>query len=130
MLTTLISVRKTAACFMLPVLVSGLMRASLPLRADNPHSIGSTAATPIEHVVVIFQENVSFDHYFGTYPSAQNSAGEPRFIAADTTPTVNGLDEALLNANLNAANPKRLARSQAVTCDMDHGYTDEQKAFD
>ena len=26
--------------------------------------------TPIKHVVVIFQENVSFDHYFGTYPDA------------------------------------------------------------
>jgi phospholipase C len=26
-------------------------------------------ATPIKHVVVIFQENVSFDHYFGTYPT-------------------------------------------------------------
>mgnify|MGYP001597532504 CR=1 FL=1 len=25
-------------------------------------------ATPIRHLVVIFQENVSFDHYFGTYP--------------------------------------------------------------
>ncbi len=24
------------------------------------------AKTPIQHVVVIFQENVSFDHYFAT----------------------------------------------------------------
>ena len=23
----------------------------------------------IQHIVVIFQENVSFDHYFGTYPT-------------------------------------------------------------
>ena len=30
------------------------------------------AITPIQHVVVIFQENVSFDHYFGTYPAAMN----------------------------------------------------------
>ena len=29
---------------------------------------GSGTSTPIKHVVVIFQENVSFDHYFGTYP--------------------------------------------------------------
>jgi phospholipase C len=28
-------------------------------------------ATPIKHLVVIFQENVSFDHYFGTYPNAR-----------------------------------------------------------
>jgi hypothetical protein len=25
--------------------------------------------TPIKHVVVIFQENISFDHYFGTNPN-------------------------------------------------------------
>src|SRR2546430_7600004 len=29
---------------------------------------GGSTATPIRHLVVIFQENVSFDHYFGTYP--------------------------------------------------------------
>ena len=33
-------------------------------------------ATPIKPLVVIFQENVSFDHYFGTYPMAQNNPGE------------------------------------------------------
>ena len=34
-------------------------------------------ATPIKHLVVIFQENVSFDHYFGTYPNAANTSGVP-----------------------------------------------------
>jgi phospholipase C len=33
-------------------------------------------ATPIKHLVVIFQENVSFDHYFATYPNALNQPGE------------------------------------------------------
>ena len=37
------------------------------------------ATTPIEHVVVIFPENISFDHYFGTYPHALNPPGEPQF---------------------------------------------------
>jgi phospholipase C len=95
-------------------------------------------ATPIKHLVVVFQENVSFDHYFGTYPHATNPAGEPRFIARKGTPSVNGYTPALLqnNPNLNplngsgASNPFRLDRSQAVTADQDHGYTDEQKAFD
>ena len=54
-------------------------------------ALASTTATPIKHVVVIFQENVSFDHYFGTYPNAANSAGEPSFRAAPGTPSVNGL---------------------------------------
>jgi phospholipase C len=39
-------------------------------------------STPIKHLVVIFQENVSFDHYFGTYPNATNPAGEPSFTPA------------------------------------------------
>ncbi len=39
-------------------------------------------ATPIKHLVVIFQENVSFDHYFGTYPNAVNASGDPAFTAA------------------------------------------------
>ena len=96
--------------------------------AAGPASPATT--TPIKHLVVIFQENVSFDHYFGTYPNAQNPVGEPAFHALSNTPTVNGLSEALLTNNPNSANPKRLDRSQAVTCDQDHSYLDEQKAFD
>jgi hypothetical protein len=32
----------------------------------------SFTSTPIKHLVIIFQENVSFDHYFATYPYAKN----------------------------------------------------------
>jgi hypothetical protein len=56
-------------------------------------------STPIKHVVVIFQENVSFDHYFATYPQAANPPGEPRFVARRGTPSVNGLTGALLTLN-------------------------------
>ena len=52
-----------------------------------------STTTPIKHVVVIFQENVSFDHYFGTYPHAANSDGQP-FKAAKGTPAVDGLTPA------------------------------------
>jgi phospholipase C len=90
----------------------------------------SVTATPIQHVVVIFQENISFDHYFGTYPNATNPASEPAFHAVPGTPSVNGLTTALLTHNPNLANPHRLERSQALTCDHDHQYTDEQKAYD
>jgi len=90
----------------------------------------STTATPIKHLVVIFQENVSFDHYFGTYPNATNPSGEPTFTPVGGTPSVNGLSGALLTNNPNLSNPQRLDRSQALTCDQGHGYTAEQKAFD
>jgi len=89
-----------------------------------------STTTPIKHVVVIFQENVSFDHYFATYPYAANPQGEPAFRAAQGTPSVNGLTPALLSSNPNMANPSRLDRTQAMTCDMDHDYTAEQRAAD
>ena len=79
---------------------------------------------------MIFQENVSFDHYFGTYPKAANPKGEPAFHAAPGTPSVNGISGALLSENPNLSNPQRLDRSQAVTCDQDHDYTPEQEAYD
>lgn len=56
-------------------------------------STAPAVATPIKHVVVIFQENVSFDHYFATYPYALNSeGGEPVFVSSRRTPNVNGLN--------------------------------------
>jgi len=94
--------------------------------------------TPVQHVVVIYGENISFDHYFGTYPKALNPPGQPRFTALPGTPPVNGLTPALLtsNPNLNpangtgAANPFRLNRDQALTADQNHSYTPEQNSFD
>ena len=38
-------------------------------------TITPRTTTPIKHVVVLFDENVSFDHYFGTYPFAANTDG-------------------------------------------------------
>ena len=96
-------------------------------------------ATPIKHLVVIFDENRSFDHYFGTYPVAANPAGEPAFKARPFTPRVEGLTPALLNDNpnksnlangVNAVNPFRLDRTQANTEGQNHSYTPEQLAYD
>jgi phospholipase C len=102
-------------------------------------TLASDTATPIKHVIVIFQENVSFDHYFGTYPLAANSTpGEPVFQASPKTPAVNGLltgpaappNNPTLNvAGTGTVQPFRLGRNQATTCDEDHNYTDEQAAY-
>jgi phospholipase C len=65
--------------------------------ADDQHGRDSRdshqvrTATPIKYVVVIFQENVSFDHCFGTYPKALNLSGETPFTASKNTPKVNNL---------------------------------------
>lgn len=90
----------------------------------------AVATTQIKHLVVIFQENVSFDHYFATYPSALNNGGESLFLAARRTPGVNGLSGPLLNHNPNTVQPFRLSRTDAVVCDQSHSYTNEQKAID
>ncbi len=116
------------------LLVAGQMAA--PSVAPAQPGFNQTA-TPIKHVVVIFGENISFDHYWGTYPNALNPADEPSFTAAPGTPSVNGFTAALLNNNPNlnpangagASNPFRLDRSQAATADQDHNYTPEQEAF-
>jgi len=98
---------------------------------------GSTS-TPIKHLVVLFDENESFDHYFGTYPYAANTDGT-KFVAKPGTPTVNGLYTKitksgpvgpLLTSNPNEYNPQRLTSSEALTSDQNHGYTPEEKAED
>jgi len=126
-------IRKILTLGMATILLNPAIAGAIPRDADDFQT-----KTPIKHVVVIFQENVSFDHYFGTYPNATNPAGEPAFHAAENTPTVNGLTNELLTHNPNsfnalntgAVNPFRLDRSQAATTDQDHTYKDEQRAFD
>jgi phospholipase C len=88
--------------------------------------------TPIKHVIVIFGENISFDHYFATYPHATNPQGEPQFHAKAHTPRVNNLlSGGLLDNNPNQTQPFRMDTGAAsVTCDMNHSYTPEQQADD
>lgn len=108
-------------------------------------------ATRIKHLVVIFNENISYDHYFATYPTALNKSGEPPFYAAASTPANNNLSTPLdptnawapittpnlLTANptasnatngAGAVNPFRLDLTQAATTDMGHNYKPEQQA--
>jgi phospholipase C len=117
-------------------------------------------ATPIKHLVVIFQENVSYDHYFATYPKAQNNAGETSFLASPRTPPNNNLvtpldvdhnfmpltgGPNLLTHNPNdnpaapgngrtngtdAANPFRLTPAQVLTADQGHNESPEESAYD
>ena len=123
-----------------------------PAKSQEHHT-----ATPIKHVIVIFNENISFDHYFGTYPHAENNPGETPFRPFPRTPLVNNLgtplnpDQSftpvkglnLLTENPNgptgsgalfngqgAANPFRLAPSQAATADQNHAPKPEQTAYD
>jgi phospholipase C len=98
----------------------------------------TTASAAIKHIVVIYGENVSFDHYFGTYPVAANlPVNSSKFTAVAGTPIPNNLTTLpAVNPNLNSANgagasnPFRLDPAQAATADQDHDYGPEQMAFD
>lgn len=131
----------------LRTVLSGLVVATLFAGCAHEHEksvqspiVAGHTATPIKHLVVIYQENVSFDHYFATYPKAANPFGEPVFQGKADTPT--DIDT-LANAGLlidnpnktnpangdNASDPFRLDRSQAATADQNHAYGPEQAAF-
>jgi phospholipase C len=108
------------------ILATGMAMPSIAKDSDD-----FSAKTPIKHVIIIFPENISFDHYFATYPFADNPAGEPKFTARDDTPSVNSLLSAgLLTNNPNLKQPFRLDRAEAFTCSQDHNYTDEEKSVD
>jgi phospholipase C len=116
---------------------AAILLATAASPAPDPEMAAKTA-TPIKHLVVLFNENVSFDHYFATYPKAANPPGEPAFAALPGTPRVNNLANAgLLTSNpntnpangANAAAPFRLDRTQANTADQNHAYTAEQQAY-
>jgi phospholipase C len=136
--------RAAAACGLAALTaVIALPNTSAASASASAHHEGARSQTtsPIKHVVVIYGENVSFDHYFATYPNAANISGEKQqgsgqkataFTASRSTPR--GIDT-LQNAGLLAPNnpnsqqPSRLTPAQAVTCDQDHEYTAEQKAY-
>jgi len=117
---------------------AGVAGYQAPKTVPASYYVTPKTTTPIKHLVVIFDENQSFDHYFGTYPYAANTDGTT-FTAKPGTPDVNGLYSTitssgpvgpLLTANPNEYNPQRLTHAQALTSDQNHGYTAEQAAID
>ena len=114
------------------LLMSSVANADTPksnhAKVETDAKKSDETTTPIKHVVVIFGENVSFDHYFGTYPYSLNVKGEPKFIAKANTPEVNNLltpkdyngtqpnisKTNLITDNPNGVNPVRLDRSQVI----------------
>ncbi|HUA00595.1 MAG TPA: alkaline phosphatase family protein [Candidatus Aquilonibacter sp.] len=124
--------RRTAAVALAASLVLGMPGS---LFANGPTRDAAEffkTETPIKHVIVIFGENISFDHYFATYPYATNPQGEPEFHARPDTPRVNNLlAGGLLTENPNSTQPFRMDTGvQSVTCDQNHSYTPEQQADD
>lgn len=129
--------RKIVVATLMFLLVSTLTTLSLfadDKDDDKPARVKT--ATPIKHLVVIFDENNSFDHYFATYPHAEPNLDGSTYFGKpkDDTPLIAGLNPTLLTNNPNlltgGSNPFRLDRSQAATCGSSNAYTVEQQAFD
>lgn len=57
--------------------------AVLPVRAAEPRS-----DIPIKHFVYVIQENITFDHYFGTYPGADGIPKDARYAYKPGGPKV------------------------------------------
>ncbi len=119
------------------ILVSSsiLLSNAVATTSDASSSSSFSTSTPIKYLVVIFQENTPFDHYFATYPNATNSSPtQTHFSSLSNTPPVNGITTGtgLSTNNTNLVNPFHLDRTDSVKvalCDPNHDYTSLQKSY-
>jgi len=88
---------QNATSWLTPVQVNG---------AGNP--------APIQHIVILFQENHAFDNYFGTYPGANG------LNAAVALPVKKGSDARVSPFHLSSLHPPSLDNSQATARDAYH----------
>jgi len=85
---------------------------------ENPKTTNSNDddSNPIKHIVIIMQENHTFDNYFGTYPGAN---GIPKNVCMPLDPGHPSHDSCVkpfLSTNLSPA-------------DMPHGYEPSKTAY-
>lgn len=122
-------------CYLLMLTNSNPINAvSFPLTPQQTtnNSLSLNGTTPIDHLVIIFQENISFDHYFGTYPYALNLENETPFYPSSDTPSVNGLANSLLYNNTNLSDPFRMSKNDSemvALCGNNHTYTAIQRSY-
>lgn len=92
--------------------------------AQAAENDGTATNSPIKHLVVIYQENRSYDNYFGTYPSA------PGFNALPGTPKAEGIPDGSYNLDEkgNKVAPFLFTKEELQTPDVDHGFDDMAKA--
>ena len=93
-------------------------------RGEDRGRVIMQTTTPIKHVIVIFGENISFDHYFATYPYATN----PK--AKHPLPEGQHASREQPAVRRTAHREPQFARSRSawtpassVTCDQNHSYT-------
>jgi len=105
-------------------------------------ALAQQTTTPITNVIVLFQENVSFDHYFGTYPARRTTRAtrssypipvlhgqrtDSRPVEQQPEHQQPGQRSGITQGRVN---PMRLSPAQAYTCSQNHNYGPEQQAVD
>ncbi|MCZ8513766.1 stalk domain-containing protein [Paenibacillus filicis] len=114
--------KKTVHYSLLASLTLGLLFPYASARAaDSP---SPATASPVKHLVVIFQENRSFDNYFGTYPNA------PGFRPLPGTPAAEGIPQGSYNLDENGKQvaPFLFSNEELQTADVNHNFDDMAKA--
>lgn len=105
----------TVSLFLVGALVAGSI--ILPLAyAQQIRSINNPATNPINHIVVIMQENRSFDNYFGTYPGAN---GIPKGTCVPLSPD---------NPSVGCVKP--FLSTDVISGDLPHGYQSSVVGYD
>ncbi len=105
--------------FVTPALALGVCGAAViapPLQAARKPPV----ANPIQHIIIIMQENRSFDHYFGTFPGA-NGFPQNTCVPLDPANPAKGCVAPFHDRNdVNAGGPHNDNNAQA---DLDNGIT-------
>ena len=92
----------------------GVAAIGLSVSSASPSATAALpkASTPIKHVVVLFDENISFDHYFGTYPTPPTRPTSRSSSRLRVRRTSTASNNTLLTANPNSDLPARLDRTR------------------
>lgn len=94
-------------------------------QTGGPQAVTVTSS-PIKHMVIIFQENRSFDNYFGTYPNADG------FLPLPGTPAANGIPAGLSYSDGKGGElaPFAFGAEELKTADVRHSYEAMIEAYD
>src|SRR5690242_4463775 len=107
-----------ASLFMVTALITANILPSSLVYAQQQQINGSNKNNPIKHIVVIMQENRSFDNYFGTYPGAN---GIPKNVCMPLDP------DHPTNNNRDCVKP--FLSTNPTSEDMPHSYQASVTAY-
>jgi len=109
------------ACGAIDAAISAAAATTPPTPAWAPAST-PTGAIPIQHVIIIMQENRSFDNYFGTYPGA-NGIPEGTCVPLDPAQPQDGCVAPFHDVHAHNAGGPHLATS--AQADLDDGINQD-----